>query len=365
MNNRVTVFQLYFFIIQTQIGVGILGLPFEVQMEAKGNAWISILLSGVLIQLILTLYWLLAKRYPNQNLYEYSPQLLGRFFGGATNLLYGVYGIAVMAVILIFAVGVIKDWVLDETPRWIILAMICLVGVYLGKEKPDVIAKFHVIVSGLILLLLVITIIALFNYPLEIRYLFPITQTGVKEILNGVTKVYFSMIGFELLLIIYPYMKARTSLSILKSASLANVTVTSVYAYLTVVCQIVFSPREMEIIPQPILYLVKALYIHVVERFDLLFVSIWVVNVATSYISYLFLTLEGMKAVFKKAKRSFLAYLICASTFLFALLITKEEHANFLNDLLLKATVFFLLFVPFLLLGLSLIISKMNRKRST
>lgn len=335
--------------IQTQIGVGVLGLPYNVHLDAKGNSWICIVITGLMIQMVLCLYWGLGKKFSHYNLYGYTPVLFGKFIGGAVNMLYVLYGITVMAVILIFAVGIIKDWVLDETPRWILLALLCLTGIYLGKEKAGVIAKFNVIVSSLIVLLLVITLIALYTYPLEFRYLLPITQTGVMEIAKGVTKVYFSMIGFEILLILYPYIKAKKTGSILKAATAANIAVTGIYAYLTIVCDIVFSPKEIELIPQPILYLVKALYIQVIERFDLLFVSIWIVNVLTSYVGYMFLSAEGTAAVAPRLKRSVTVPVISAVTFCIALFISTDQEAQVLNDYLLIATVFFVLVIPVLL----------------
>ncbi|WP_338778378.1 GerAB/ArcD/ProY family transporter [Metabacillus sp. FJAT-52054] len=364
MNKNLSPFQLYFFIIQTQIGVGILGLPYEVQSEAKGDAWISIVVTGILIQMVITLYWLLAKRNPEKNLFQYSVSMLGGIAGRFINGLYVLYGITVMVVILVFAVGIIKDWVLDETPRWIIVAMLCLVGVYLGKEEAEVIAKFHVIVSGLIILLLVITVIALFSYPLDFRYLLPLSQSGWKEISMGITKAYFSMIGFEVLLILYPLVKTKTAGAILKSATWANFTVTGVYTYLTVVCQIVFSPDEMDIIPQPLLYLVKALYIQVVERFDLLFASIWIVNVSTSYVSYLFLSTEGLKTVLMKLKRPYLAYGLCAATFLIALFLKDEKQMYIVNDILLKFSVIPIIVIPSLLLIIGLFFYKKKTKGS-
>lgn len=53
--------QLLFFIIQTQIGVGILSLPYSVFQRAKQDGWMSILLAGLVVQLLILLFWMLAK----------------------------------------------------------------------------------------------------------------------------------------------------------------------------------------------------------------------------------------------------------------------------------------------------------------
>src|SRR5690625_2578234 len=89
--NNITTFQLIFLLIHFQIGVGVITLPYDVYMKAKSDAWISILLTGVIIQLIILLYGALIKRFPSSNLYDIVQILFGRIFGKIFIILYRIY----------------------------------------------------------------------------------------------------------------------------------------------------------------------------------------------------------------------------------------------------------------------------------
>src|SRR5690625_7623896 len=78
--NNITTFQLIFLLIHFQIGVGVITLPYDVYMKAKSDAWISILLTGVIIQLIILLYVALIKRFQSSNLYDIVQILFGSIF---------------------------------------------------------------------------------------------------------------------------------------------------------------------------------------------------------------------------------------------------------------------------------------------
>ncbi|MFZ0369154.1 MAG: GerAB/ArcD/ProY family transporter, partial [Halobacillus sp.] len=62
--------QYFFMIVQTEIGVGILSLPYDLHSAAKQDGWISLLIGGVLLQIVLLVIWLLAKRFPDKDFFQ-------------------------------------------------------------------------------------------------------------------------------------------------------------------------------------------------------------------------------------------------------------------------------------------------------
>lgn len=356
-----TSLQLTIFIIQTQIGVGVLGLPFNVFSVSKGDAWISVLIAGLAVQVIITLLWVLGRRFPSKSIFEYSKMLLGKFSGTLINFGYLIYGVLVTSIILMYATAIIKTWSLSHTPDWVLMLALLLPAIYLGKEKVIEISNVYVVVTCLIFLLLIVSIIELFIYPIDWRYLFPIGASGGLTILKGAKEAYFSMLGFELLLILYPYFRHNGDRAILKAVTTANVSVTLIYAFLTIVSIVTFSPEELKIVPQPVLYFVKSLYFQVIERVDLLFASFWVVNVITSLTSYLFLCTESCSVLFKKFKKLKRGY--CAGfwglfAYLIALLPGKMEEMDIVNKWVLTLSYVFVLAIPGLLLAISMILKK-------
>jgi spore germination protein (amino acid permease) len=358
---KLTSFQLSIFIIQTQIGVGVLGLPFNVFSVSKGDAWISVLVAGGIVQAMITILWLLGRRFPSKSLFDYSKVLLGKFAGTLITAGYLIYGVLVVIIILMYSTAIIKSWSLNLTPVWVVMLMLLIPGVYLGKEKVMEISNVYVVVTILIVLLVVVSTIVLFIYPVDWRYLFPIGASGGFTILKGAKEAYFSMLGFELLLILYPYFHHNGSAAVYKAVTSANLTVTLVYTFMTIVSIVTFSPDELKIVPQPVLYYVKSLYLQVVERVDLLFASFWVVNVITSLTSYLFLCTESCSYLFKKFKKLKRGYCTAfwgGAAYFIALIPGKLSEMDIVNKWVLILSYLFVIVIPLILLTVSLIFKK-------
>ncbi|TMU86933.1 hypothetical protein FGG79_01975 [Bacillus sp. BHET2] len=367
MNNQTKLsgVQLTFFIIQTQIGVGILGLPFNVYLKSKQDAWIAVLLAGLLVQAVIMILWLLGRRFPSKSLFEYSKILLGKITGTFLNCGYILYALLVTALILMYSTKIIKMWVLIFTPKWIIMFLLIATAMYLASEDVIGISNIYVVVSSLIFFLLVISIIVLVTYPVEFRYLFPMGQSGVLGWLKGANEAYFSMLGFELLLILYPHFKQNEEKAILIHVTVANITVTIIYAFMTIVSIVTFSPTEIDIVPQPVLYFVKSLYLQIVERIDLVFVSLWVVNVITSLTSYLFFATEGTSFFLrkvKKIKRTILPIIFGVMGLIIALMV-KFDQMEVYNKAVIYMSYAFVFFIPLMLLGISLVFKKHEREK--
>ncbi|OIU71399.1 GerAB/ArcD/ProY family transporter [Rossellomorea aquimaris] len=358
---KLTSFQLSIFIIQTQIGVGILGLPFNVFSVSKGDAWISVLVSGAIVQMMITIIWLLGRRFPSKSLFDYSRVLLGKFAATIITFGYLIYGVLVVIIILMYSTAIIKSWSLILTPAWAVMLMLIIPGFYLGKEKVMEISNVYVVLTFLIVLLVIVSIVVLFIYPVDWRYLFPMGASGGLTILKGAKEAYFSMLGFELLLILYPYFQHNGSTAIYKAATAANLSVTLVYTFLTIVSTVTFSPDELKIVPQPVLYYVKSLYLQVVERVDLLFASFWVVNVITSLTSYLFLCTECCSHLFKKfkkLKRGYCTVFWGLTSYCIALIPGKLSEMDIVNKWVLILSYLFVIVIPVFLLAVSFIFKK-------
>ena len=369
MNNQTKLsgLQLTFFILQTQIGVGILGLPFNVYLKSKQDAWISVIIAGLLVQGVIFLLWLLGSRFPSKSIFEYSKLLLGRGMGTLLNCGYILYGLLVTALVLMYSTKIIKMWVLIFTPKWIIMVLLVVTAIYLAKEDVVGISNIYVVVSSLILFLLVISIIVLVTYPVDFRYLFPMAHSGGFNWLKGANEAYFSMLGFELMLILYPHFQQIGSASILKSVTVANISVTGIYCFMTIVSIVTFSPAEIEIVPQPVLYFVKSLYLKIIERIDLVFVSLWIVNVITSLTSYLFFSTEGTSFFIrkvKKVKRTFLPIIFGIIGLMIALLV-KNEQMEMYNKAIIFMSYIFVILIPIVLLGISILFKKQERGKSS
>jgi hypothetical protein len=125
----------------------------------------------------------------------------------------------------------------------------------------------------------------------------PIGQSGLFNILLGTKEAMLSLLGFEIFLFLFPFVEGSPKEKVV-SASIANVIVTCYYTYLTFISLIFFSPEEIKLVPQPILYLLNAFTFTVLERIDIVFLAVWMICVMTSFLmTYIYLASVGLASM--------------------------------------------------------------------
>ncbi|MCF6136728.1 GerAB/ArcD/ProY family transporter [Pseudalkalibacillus berkeleyi] len=359
----ITKYQLFYMILQTQIGVGVLGLPFAVHQTSKSDGWISVIVAGLVVQILILTLWLLIRKYPGETIFSIAEKVVGPYFGKLINILYVIYGTIVCTLIYLLYQGILKLWVLPNTPRWAVMLMMVIASIYLAKERVRIIARFYLFVSVMIPVLIILTFIS-FPDVAETRYLFPIGQAGLYNILLGAHSVLISMLGFEMLLFLSKYVEAE-DITILKSVSLANGVTTLIYVILTLVSYVVFSPKEIELVPQPVLYMLKAITFRIVERIDLLFISIWIVIVATSLISYLLFASKGLAYLLKQKEHKNSVYIISAFAFFAALIPQTKFEIDKIGTYVGYISYIFIAGIPIILLAISTLKSRFSAWRAS
>ncbi|WP_066048547.1 GerAB/ArcD/ProY family transporter [Robertmurraya korlensis] len=354
--NKVTNKQLVFMIIQAQIGVGILSLPHDVALVAKQDGWISTLLAGVISQVIILIIWGLCRRFPSLSLYQILPNLLGKVLGKFITLSYALYFMVTGSLVLARYSDIIDKWILPRTPNWITMVLVLITCIYIVGAGVTSIARFYVLVSPILFLLIV-----LISYSLKdanFLYIFPIGGTDLQTIFKGTKEAAFSMLGFELFLFIHPFVQASGK-GKLKAITTANIFVTTYYTFMVFASLVYFETNtDIALTPEPLLYMIKAYSFQVLERTDLFFLSLWLIVVATSIANWLFLSAMGFASLFKKIPYTSFLPLVAGIYLVLALLPDQERDFESFNKFLGPSHYIFIIMIPFLLLIVSLVLSK-------
>ncbi|MFC4078020.1 GerAB/ArcD/ProY family transporter [Salinithrix halophila] len=294
--------QFMFIVLQTQVGTGIISLPHGVHAEAKGDSWLAVLIAGLVTQLLILLIWALNKRFPSQSLYEFLPRLTGKWLGKILILGYSLFFLILSSMALILYFGIIRTWMLPETPRWIINGLMIVATVYMGISNLRQIARLFVFVSAVVAIHVLIATLTYFDpyTSTNIDYIFPLAQiAGPIKLLKGANESTFAMTGFETMLVLYPFVEGSPAAK-LKAASLANFGTTLIYVFITFTALLVFSPVELDMIPSPIIYMLKAFKFPLVERPDLYFLTLWIISVFTTMVSFLYTATLGFTRLFNQ-----------------------------------------------------------------
>jgi spore germination protein (amino acid permease) len=357
----ITKFQLFFILLQSQIGVGLLSLPHAVQKSAKGDGWISTLIAGLAVQAMLVIYWKLLRRFPTLIYTEITQKILGIFLGKLLNIFIYMNFLLVGGLATILFIKIINLWLLPLTPGWIISLLILTACVYLAISDLKVIARFFVLATSLILLLWFTSFFSWFT-PKEIHYILPIGSLGIKNIVIGSKNSLLAMLGFEGLLFFFPYVIDNKK-GIFKTISLANLFITLFYTYFVITTLISFNTAQLTQMREPIINLLRGISYKMVDRVDLIFLSIWIVPMATSIISYLYMASRSMNV----EKKHYPKVVLLNGFILFLITLIPHEDAiiTLFNQYVSYLSYVVVFLIPTLLLILSFLLKKHEKSEST
>src|SRR5699024_5490375 len=118
---EISSFQLVFLLIHAQIGVGVITLPYDIFVKAGSDEWISVLITGIIVQIFIFIYGYLLRRFPDYSLFDICIHVLGKFVGRIFILLLILSYLSVTTLIMARFSYFLKTWMMPMTPKWILL----------------------------------------------------------------------------------------------------------------------------------------------------------------------------------------------------------------------------------------------------
>ncbi|WHF26658.1 endospore germination permease [Bacillus altitudinis] len=336
--------QAVFFIIQSQIGVGILSLPHSLMRDMGHDGWFAILLACLFIQIFNTIFIFLSYKYPDTSFFEALTLVFGKWIGRCLIFICSLYCASIGILVLSIFTRVLNIWVLPLTPNWVISLLLIIAVIYITKESLTAIIRFNFVLTPVLLILSLLMLYALKGTNID--YLRPLFQMNHQQLGLGLKDVVLALNGFETFLLIAPNIKGSIKKRY-KVMTIANLCTTLFYLFITLICFMFFSPRELNIIPYPVVYLLKTLSFGIIERTDLLFLSFWFLVVLATIVNYLYFATKGLEILIQKRKHKALVYLsallIYASS---CYLSTDTIRIEYFNEFTTIAQYSFIYFIP-------------------
>lgn len=352
---EISSFQLIFLLIHGQIGVGVITLPYDIFVKAKTDAWISVLITGIIIQIFIFIYGCLLRRFPNYSLFDIAIHLLGNFVGKIFIVIFVLSYLSVATLIMARFSYFLKAWMMPMTPKWILLSILSFTVIFIVIENIQVIGRFTVLMSVVFIGFFIVNVYAL-KY-IHITHILPIGSSGITSITKGIAPAIFSFQGFEFLLILHPFVKA-TPRNIIKATSIANIFITLFYTMLMLVTLLYFSENELKIVPEPVLYLMKAFSSRIIERPDLLFTSMWIVLAVTTLIITVYGGTLGIMTVVRSSNLRNYTIFFTFLSFLLSLSLYDKYIINIVSKIHNYTAAPALFFMPVVLLLIAIIFRK-------
>ncbi|MDZ5473120.1 GerAB/ArcD/ProY family transporter [Bacillus sp. 31A1R] len=320
-------FLVAFIIHAAQAGVGIAGLPRIVFLTAKHDAWISVFFAGVLTAGVIYIILFMLNQYESADLYGIHYDIFGKYIGALLSLIYVLYLLSACFIIVMNYVEIVQAWVFPDLQTWVLSLILLLLGVY------GVLGGIRVVV-GICFMSVILTIWLAFMLSaplghLDVTHLLPIWETKTLDIIKGISKTALSIIGFELLLFVFPYIENKKRANFY--AQMGNAYTTLLFTVVTLVSIGFFSEVSLTRTIWPVLSMFKIIQFPNLERFEFIAISFWMLIVLPNICIYLWAATKGIKRVFGKNQRR---YIFIAASIIWGLcfFIRARYQMNMVTD---------------------------------
>ncbi|MFS0782208.1 GerAB/ArcD/ProY family transporter [Bacillus sp. 1P06AnD] len=358
--------QFFFFMIHSQVGLTILGLPHILGKTADHDGWISIILAGIYAQLLLLLFYFIIKQYPNSTFFDITVEVFGSTIGKCLNILIVAYYIMYSIHYAYQCTTILKLWNYYKTPFWFIILLLIFIGYYILAGDLLTIGRF------LTVSIVVIVTMLYFMFwdinELNYHYILPIGEASTWDIFKASKDGFTAFAGFEIFLFIHPFVQPakKSKKSLLKLANISVWLVCSLYLLTTVLVYLYF-PNAAKNVVNAVIYFIVPMHFTVLERIEVFFIAAWSLLMTTSYICFLFVGCLGLSKLRNKDHHNY--YLKAVSLFIFLCAVlantfATEEFFKVFNELKEYYSYFVIILVP-LLTALLILVKRVKHKGMT
>jgi spore germination protein (amino acid permease) len=344
VRHQVSPFFLFFIIVASQIGIGVFGFHRVIAKYAGYDAWVSVIISGAVIQLItLIMFHLLSTA--NGDIIEVHKQMFGKKIGSVFSSMIMVYFFLAALSVLRGYIETIQVWMFPTLPTWILSLLFLLLCYYIIS------GGFRVVVG----ICFVTTLYSasfffyLFRLPgkyIHIENLLPVFDHSFVELLMSAKATSYSMAGFEVILMVFPFIK-----NVKKSQKFAHLGIgytTLLYTTSAISTFLFVSEKQLDHTIWARLNLMKLIHFSFIERFEYILICLYMVNIIAIISLMLWASSRGFKLIVKtKQKYTLIPLLIIC--FILSLLFEDRYILNRFIDSIGKITiVLFYVYIPLL-----------------
>lgn len=293
--NSITCRQLINFVLSAQMGVKLLQAPNILAQKSGHDGWIPAIIVGIIVAISLILIIKLLERYKNNSIYDINTYLYGKYAGTLFNILIFLYIWFITCLNLRLLVETLKINYLRFTPSILLTFFIIFPTFYLSMYGFKAIARFCFMVW---IFLIIVCILLLFSMnSWDIKLLMPIGEHGVSGILGGIMECYYTYLGFEIIVIIYPFITDKKK--VMKYSLMAHSIYIIFLLSIILVCTVCFGEKQLGTIIFPLIRLSRIYNAPIFERIDLLYISSWIPVMIMSINAYFYPAYYSLQKLFK------------------------------------------------------------------
>lgn len=325
---------------------------FEIFTFAKGvveiagaDAWLSMLLGTILLNIIIWLYVKLAVKFPRENFIQYSSTVWGKGLSTILKAAFLLYWFFFL-VLLFKDVSIANQEIfLPNTPLFVTMFLLALGAVWITMYGlPALVRLFQFLFPFFVIPLLLIVILSI-RY-VDLTNFTPFLSKGIYPVLKGAIFYLGAFQGLEIILFLTPFIDDVTK--ILKPA-LVGINIVTLLSFSFMICAVgVMGVENIKDSVWPGINLVMMIELpqFPVERFGLFLTLPWLFGIFTTMCFFIYLIanvfMQELSIKRRKVSTFGIALIIVLSTYLipnYAWSLSAREYSTY-------ASLAFLYFIP-------------------
>lgn len=312
MNEKLSGFHIFVLIHMIQVGVGIFALP-RIAAEYFGyNGWLMLVIIAVIVAFniyLIRIVWTMGK---GEDIFTIFESWLPKW------IIYPLYAIVGLTWSLTASL-VAKEYVLifqvtafpTANPMTFMFVISLLAYLLLNKGIYSIV-KASTVFFFLILWMMPLEI-PFYNDLQLSRYTHYLFQEG-KEHWKGVFNLYGSFLGYELCMLLFPYVQQKARF--FTGVQLANAVSFIIYVSVCLICFGFYSLQQLKLIMFPCIDLLAYIKFPFIERAENILFSFLVFRVLITIVMYHWAASLCMQRIFKNSKFTRITLFLMAITFL-------------------------------------------------
>jgi spore germination protein AB len=354
-NLQIRAFYLFFVIAGIQIGVGIIGAPKFVFAEAERDSWLAILIGFLFMCIVVGVMFFILNQYENADYFGIHVDLFGKWIGKFLGTLIIIYLGASFLSILMTYIQVVQIFLYHGLANWIIATLIMILVLY------TVFGGIRVVVGvTFVFFIITFSLLSVLYDPLfrlnMYNYL-PMFQASLPELLKGAKATAYTFAGFEILMIVYPFVSNKRKAKLPVYLGLTFTTL--IFIFITMLSIGYFSAKGLKNIDWALLILVKSASFTFLERLDYIVVIAWLMVIIPNLVLLMWAIAYGMKRLYKFQQRK--THYVFTAIILFAVNYFQYGHEiTKLTDFIARTGFWIVYIYPLLLLPIVLVKKKLK-----
>jgi spore germination protein (amino acid permease) len=290
---KVSPFYVFFLVHSMQTGVGVLSFQRVLAKSTGTDGWISILLAGLIVHIFIWIIYKIFSIVPG-DIISVNNQAFGKWIGNFFSLLFILYFFFLGMTVMISYINVIHVWMFEEVPSWAfsVVFLVLIYYIHTGGFRT---------ITGIAFLSVLLTYWLLFVLFYALEYseftnLLPVFHHTLLDILKGTRSTSLTLLGFEMIVMYYPFIKNAKSSQ--KYAHWGALTTTLITVFVYLVSLVFYSQKQLELTIWPTLSMTSIIELPFIQRFEYINVSWWAIIIISNMAIALWSASRGFKRLF-------------------------------------------------------------------